>query len=696
MSSTLHLLLSNIFDIYPDQHFMQQFVQNDDILIDKLLSHPSLKFQVFFCQLWNAIYKGTYPTRKDFQDVLKLNPSLAISQEILHMFPILNLGLSKMVIPTDIQKVFDHYKSPTRDQIKQTIYQKLVFRYVVSQKQFDSIKSPNFIISVVNIISHPNSSIAVDNVNKNPISGSFVENVSFTSEDHTYMTSREKAQYVIFKDLHFMMKLIDRVVIYVDDSIKDTSFLKPLIQTAYKVHDDHVILMSYPAIPYDHDPSYQFTVHPTLYNLLPCMSKQHITCSHYPIPLVKPLSSQKLNATFYSLYPFVQKEEYSLDYQESYGKTITNRVGVLSKSHYVIHEPSSSSLTTSIPIVREASLYHQHMVTAIVVADDQQTENVRHMLAGNAEVNDVIAKGRQNMELIMSDDYICMQWTFHLKHQCPLQSRDLKHSILLYLDLLTHIYLSRIEDIMTLPNVHSSQQDHNNCMLLIDNRPNMLSVLSALISFANLNENWTCIIVTSSKAASFYEKYLGHIAKVIVDRRLDVVKFHIDIYNRVMMEPHLWETTLANYEKCLVVQDDGILLRKGIERFIEYDYVGAPWIDVEGNAYIKHNVNPDLVGNGGLSLRTVDVMKRAIQVAEIEESSRLFFHNINHVPEDVFFVKQLKKLGAHMPSAQEASFFSSEEILNANAIGLHKVWSYHDPQKIKTWFDYLLKQQTSL
>lgn len=66
-------------------------------------------------------------------------------------------------------------------------------------------------------------------------------------------------------------------------------------------------------------------------------------------------------------------------------------------------------------------------------------------------------------------------------------------------------------------------------------------------------------------------------------------------YNRILVSPDFWHS--LPYEKVLIAQHDSALLREGIEEFMEYDYVGSPW---------KWNGNHP--GNGGLSLRTVNVM----------------------------------------------------------------------------------------
>lgn len=707
--STLKSIFSNIFDIYPDDTFVQQFVQDNNINIDKVLSHPLLKFNTLYCQLWNAIYKGTYPTRKDFQNITHLCPSSNITDETInHMirsFTLLNLGLQ--INSTSIKSIVDLFRFASTDVIKQTIYEKLSFRYGV---ELDKVMSPNLFVTVVQIMSHsPQLDIAIID-GKNPLSGHYVKGISFNEQDMTYMTSSERLQYIIFKDIHFLMKLLNNVVIYDDQQLSCPETLQVIIKTVYRVHDCHVVLFKNSSnIDTSHDPLFTFIADPSLYRLLPSIAKAHITLSADNTPRIKPLSATKEQSIYYLLQHHASIEESNIN-KTQYGKLIMSHI-TSNNDHYVIHEPLALTSTRlqlvidlsdqphvlghlrngKLPIVKNPSLYSQHMITGVVAKSEQEAQDFIKMLSDNSDVCDVIDKGCRTMAFVMSEEFISMQWTYHLKHACPIRTKNPRDGMLLYVDFLAHYYLMHVSDIMTLTKAPNSQ----NCLVLIDNRPNILSVMSILISLANLNENWSCVLITSEKAMDYYKTHLENTATVHHDPRLDVEKFHIDVYNRVMMEPELWEGPLSCYEKCLIVQDDGILLRPGIDKFIDYDYVGAPWVDAEGNEYIKNHVNPHMVGNGGLSLRTVDVMKQAIHNAKKEDYHTLFFHNINHVPEDIFFCKQLHTMDAKMPTAQEASFFSSEEILNFNSLGLHKVWCYHDPTIVKNWFN-TLKQKTTL
>ena len=95
---------------------------------------------------------------------------------------------------------------------------------------------------------------------------------------------------------------------------------------------------------------------------------------------------------------------------------------------------------------------------------------------------------------------------------------------------------------------------------------------------------------------------------------------------------------------------DSILLRHGIDEFLEYDYVGAPWTKPkEGN----------LVGNGGLSLRNKHTM---LEICE---------KYIEYDPmwEDIFFTKYVDN--TKLPDLETAMKFSVEDVFYPTPFGIH-------------------------
>ena len=75
---------------------------------------------------------------------------------------------------------------------------------------------------------------------------------------------------------------------------------------------------------------------------------------------------------------------------------------------------------------------------------------------------------------------------------------------------------------------------------------------------------------------------------------------NLNDYNRLLTSRFFWDK-LQQYERVLIFQTDSKILRKGIEEFYEWDYLGAPWRF------------QDNCGNGGLSLRNPKVMLEMIK-----------------------------------------------------------------------------------
>jgi hypothetical protein len=120
-------------------------------------------------------------------------------------------------------------------------------------------------------------------------------------------------------------------------------------------------------------------------------------------------------------------------------------------------------------------------------------------------------------------------------------------------------------------------------------------------------------------------------------------------YNDMMMTTDFWNKVKG--KKILSFQNDSILIKGGIDKFLKYDYIGAPWIKPKEGYF---------VGNGGLSLRNKDKM---IEICTLNDDK-------SNIPlEDIFFVKNLK--GEGVADIETAYNFSMEDIFSEHAMGLH-------------------------
>jgi hypothetical protein len=128
----------------------------------------------------------------------------------------------------------------------------------------------------------------------------------------------------------------------------------------------------------------------------------------------------------------------------------------------------------------------------------------------------------------------------------------------------------------------------------------------------------------------------------------EVLRSDAQAYSRVLVSAHFWAMLRA--QNVLVFQLDSVLCAMSpwrVQDFLEYDYIGAPWID--------HFYGMD-IGNGGLSLRKVKTMIDIIKTFPLEG---------RYENEDIYFARgvyDLEKRGypVRIPPVHVASKFSFE------------------------------------
>lgn len=280
-------------------------------------------------------------------------------------------------------------------------------------------------------------------------------------------------------------------------------------------------------------------------------------------------------------------------------------------------------------------------------------------------------------------------WSYHMKYVCPLTTNHAIHNNLLYIDFMYSYYNIHKDaiDAACLNQKGTNTNRTQDVIITVDNRRNELTVLAVKFAIYN-TEGWDSYVYTSDVAVEYYSTCLPNSTIKPLSQLNN--KFDIDIYNDILQDLCLWQDLQSKgYKHALIVQDDGTIIKKGINRFLTYDYIGAPWVDTKENEYLKANISKELVGNGGMSLRNISKMVDICNKFE-HCKKELFFHNINRIPEDVFFVKYLTLTKGIMPTKEIASTFSIEQVLNKEAIGFHKFWVYHPWQYVSEVFNSFL------
>jgi hypothetical protein len=196
----------------------------------------------------------------------------------------------------------------------------------------------------------------------------------------------------------------------------------------------------------------------------------------------------------------------------------------------------------------------------------------------------------------------------------------------------------------------------------------------------------------------------------VLTRELPYPDFSGDVYNRILTDPDFWRSLPDRYGRVLVFQTDTMLLSgDGLlpdsPKFLDYEYVGAPWplaCPITGGVFAPVGKEdslplpeprlseteglralwPELVGNGGLSLRSREAMIRACESfrrrdAGIPPDEREELPARN---EDVFFAVALTRMGRKVAPRTVASEFSAEMVtptyLDRGVTGLHKPYGY--------------------
>jgi hypothetical protein len=197
-----------------------------------------------------------------------------------------------------------------------------------------------------------------------------------------------------------------------------------------------------------------------------------------------------------------------------------------------------------------------------------------------------------------------------------------------------------------------------------------------------LGSNWCHTIVCGNTNYKMVEKICKSISSSIKIIKLDVDNMTQNDYSYYLMTKDFWNNLKG--EKILIYQEDSLIFKYNINDFIDYDYIGAPFLK---NA----DDTPNCVGNGGLSLRTKTIMldiisKFPFDQCDFNSSTLQYMKNVglHYPPEDVYFSKCMQENFIGLVADWDiASEFSSEAVYNPNSLGGHKFWISNPNWKLK-------------
>ena len=188
-----------------------------------------------------------------------------------------------------------------------------------------------------------------------------------------------------------------------------------------------------------------------------------------------------------------------------------------------------------------------------------------------------------------------------------------------------------------------------------------------------LDDKWSHTIICGTLNYHFMVKICSQISKNIKIIKTNYENLSPSKYSKFIASSEFWH--LLSGKKILIYQEDAIIFKKNINEFLKWDYIGAPWPENSNN-------NNNNVGNGGLSLRTKDIMlkiinKVSLSKTKVNHSTLEYMKNTNssEIPEDVYFSKNMEDLNIGQIADRNAGYrFSSESIFNENSFGGHNFW----------------------
>jgi len=224
------------------------------------------------------------------------------------------------------------------------------------------------------------------------------------------------------------------------------------------------------------------------------------------------------------------------------------------------------------------------------------------------------------------------------------------------------IFIKITDSILPLPK-YQIRYPKNKCAVIVELRrhPHLSYILRNVMYF--LDKSWGLHIFHGTENEEYIKKIVDEWGTVILTN-LEKSNLSPIEFNGLLTSIDFWNELKS--EHILIFQTDSILRKKGIDEFLQYDYVGAPW---------KLYGAPEFGGNGGLSLRRRSVMLEILEKNYIMDAK---------YQEDLFFCEKLVDGRYNIAPRDVAMRFSVEELFYHDPIGVHALWKLHKSKQIDT------------
>lgn len=186
------------------------------------------------------------------------------------------------------------------------------------------------------------------------------------------------------------------------------------------------------------------------------------------------------------------------------------------------------------------------------------------------------------------------------------------------------------------------------CTVFIDSRIDDIHECIIRLNLHKLGETISHYVVCTKTNYDFMKTMCASISENIQVILLDREIKNVSDYTKLLKEESFWDLFQSS-KKCLLYQTDTFIFNEHeLSKYVQYDYIGAPW---------RHKPNGVSVGNGGLSIRSIPLMR---EICRIHKENEII--KDNNLPEDVFFALYMQKKKAKIPTVKEACAFSIEHL----------------------------------
>lgn len=200
----------------------------------------------------------------------------------------------------------------------------------------------------------------------------------------------------------------------------------------------------------------------------------------------------------------------------------------------------------------------------------------------------------------------------------------------------------------------------------------------------NLPDNWDHIVFcTNGNFSDMMDLNLS------LEGRLKLINlgdFKIDrnSYNNLCLTTQFWKQ--IGGEKILIYQSDTFIFKKFDTKFLEWDYIGAPWGPSNHSEIVTKLLKREkeiLLGNGGLSLRTTRAM---IDILENNKPRKNIVDSKNETDliwEDLFFSDAIERSRKwKLAPVEIAKEFSFELEYQNDTFGCHRPYSNYSSELV--------------